>query len=105
MPETSSMIRTVPGGKAGPEGGAEELGCPAPRADGPAGLPPDRATTTPSATSTTTARTPIQTRRPFRLGGGDSKVSVGDSADGGSGGASTGECWTATPGPAGVVRS
>src|SRR5690348_7265345 len=104
MPATSSMIRTVPGEKVGPDGPADPLAGPA-AGNGAGELLPDRATTRPTTTSTTAARTAIPTTRACRLRGGEAKVSGADDADSGSGGASTGECWTATPGPAGVIRS
>src|SRR5690242_14298389 len=101
MPETSSMIRRVPGGKVGPAGG----GC----ADGTVGpatgvawpaLPRKRAAPT-TATSTSRETPTIHEVRllPDLVGGGNSGAARR------TGGARTGEDCTATPGPAGVATS
>src|SRR5829696_5504722 len=105
MPADSSTIRTVPGGKAGPEGG-----CPAVEGSGAAmgSSPPRLPTTSASTTALTTPSTPatIQAVLPglVRRGSGSTTHGAGRGA-GGRCGASTGDCWTATPGPAGVATS
>src|SRR5688572_15956525 len=106
MPASSSMIRTVPGANVGPAGG-----CGTDEEDGVATgfpLPPDRPMTTPMPTTSTRTSSEMPTIQPVRLRLGsrspDDRNSVG-AAGGRVGGASTGEDWTATPGPAGVATS
>src|SRR4051812_44179016 len=103
MPAASSTIRTVPGGKVWPEPDGDDV-APA-DGSGMAPLLPGRQINSPTTTTTTSPSTP-RTRSgrrradiPGRGSGPESKTS------GGRSGASTGAVRTATPGPAGVVRS
>src|SRR4051812_26084022 len=103
MPATSSMIRTVPGGNVGPDRSGEPDGRLLTAGELP---PPARAATKPRTTRTTRTRTPIPIIRPLRSRRGrEANVSGAEAAVSGSGGASTGDRWTVTPGPAGVVTS
>src|SRR5688572_20910644 len=102
MPAASSMIRTVPGAKVGPAGG-----CGTDEDDGVATgspPPPDRPTTTPMPTTSTRTSNEMPTIQPVRLRSPDDRISA-SGAGGRTGGARTGDDWTATPGPAGVATS
>jgi hypothetical protein len=106
MPDASSMIRTVPGGK-----GCASWGSGSPGAwvgDSCATGPSESAllrnnAAAPTATMTSRAASTIQTDRlpPAAAGSGTGP----HSRSGGRSGASSGEDWTATPGPAGVATS
>src|SRR6476661_9718526 len=101
MPETSSMIRSVPGGNVGPAGGDSWDG----NVGSAAGVAvPDLPTN--SAAPTTATSTSRQSPRiqGVRLAGGVVGASNSGTA-GGMGGARTGEVCTATPGPVGVATS
>ena len=101
------MIRTVPGGKVGPAGGCgTDDGDDGGRDGVPS--PPDCPTTSADADDEhqdeqRDAHDPARSGRRSP----DDRISVGGSAAAGgrAGGASTGEDWTATPGPAGVATS
>ena len=107
MPAASSMIRTVPGGNVWPAGGPgtnEDDGGVGPEATS-RGVPPEPSTSaaTTATMSPTIDRPTIQAVRllPSEAGG-----STGTGCGSGlRGGARTGDDWTATPGPAGVVTS
>src|SRR4051794_32885332 len=112
MPAASSTIRTVPGGNADGPGGDGD--CADEDADGAAAAPsfPDRPVTSTAKTATiASAESPTShpTREPLggRPPGGGAPGDSAGAGTGGSGrrGARTGEAWTATPGPARVVRS
>src|SRR4051794_909760 len=102
MPETSSMIRRVPGGNVGPAGGwgADGTAGAATGGAAPPELPRKR------AAPTTATRT---SRQSPRIQGVRLRADVvgcwNSGAAGRTGGARTGEDCTATPGPAGVARS
>src|SRR3954451_21776358 len=107
MPAALSIIRTVPGGNVRPAGGPgtkEEDGGVGPEATSP-GVPPRPTTSaaTTAMTSPTMDRPTIQAVRLLPPPAGGSAGTVGGS--GLRGGARTGDDWTATPGPAGVVTS
>jgi hypothetical protein len=104
MPAAASTIRTVPGGNDGAAGNDGEAGS----GDGSAAggrLPPrltrSPTTTAPMTTSASSGTTHgLRRRGPTGSGPGSDVRSSGD-----LGGASTGDHWTSTPGPAGVVTS
>src|SRR3712207_2778928 len=104
MPAVSSMIRTVPGANVGPDGiGASEV-----EDVDAAGVPlvPALPTSRPAPTTSTSTSSEIPMIQPVLLEPADSRISGSPVGMGGrSGGASTGEERTATPGPAGVVTS
>src|SRR4051812_32413947 len=101
MPASSSKMRTVPGSNVGPAGGSgnEDDG----GGSTTSGPPSDvaRATMPKTATRATTAR-PTTQPTPLRrsVGGGSGGAITPELTAVVGSGASTGECWTATPGPA-----
>src|SRR4051812_26887166 len=104
MPDSSSMIRTVPGGKVGPAGGS---GC----ADGAGDTAvvrssaPDRPRKSAVPTTATSTSSAMPTTRPDGRPPSDGDSSGGSGAGIRAGGARTGEDWTSTPGPAAVATS
>src|SRR5688500_17597429 len=104
MPDAGSMIRTVPGGNVGAPGGSV-AGDDGDWAVGASGLdPPTSSAATTAATRPSTARPTIHAVRGPLLSDDGSTGEIVAGAAGGDG-ASSGEVWTATPGPAGVVTS
>src|SRR5215217_2236286 len=103
MPDASSMIRTVPGGNAGPAGGE---GCTVGAGDSATG---SSVLERPRKTAAPTTATRMSRAMPMTLP--DRRPPSPDSSSGGagtatgSGGARTGEYWTATPGPDAVATS
>src|SRR3954449_3956346 len=100
-PESSSKIRTVPGANVGPAGtGSDGTGRSAVVV-----VSFDLPTTTPITRTTISATTDSPTTGPVGNDRGDVGGTDGAAGSGRAGGARTGDCWTATPGPAGVVTS
>src|SRR3954462_8441389 len=104
MPDSSSMIRTVPGGKGGPAGGG---GGAAGGGDSAAAWSsaPDRPRKSAVPTTATSTSSAMPTTQPDRRPPSDGDSSGGSGTGIRAGGARTGEDWTSTPGPAAVATS
>src|SRR5688572_22688191 len=97
------MIRTVPGGNSVPAGGGGSWAV----VDAAVGVSafPDRPSSIPAPTTRTRTSSEIAMIQPART---PVLAGAGSGWTGGSGGrcgASSGDVWTATPGPAGVATS
>src|SRR3954463_6688537 len=103
MPEASSTIRSVPGGKVGPAGG----GCPVAGAGASAagGAPPELPRNRAAPTTAMSTSSEIPTIHGVRAAGSCDHGAWGTGSGERTGGVSTGEDCTATPGPAGVATS
>src|SRR4051794_23870907 len=108
MPDSSSMIRTVPGGKVGRAGGGGWVDGVGDCAMNPSSVPgrPMR-TAAPTTATRTSSAIPMTQPGPGPPPADDSSGGRGPGRGSGSGagGARTGEDRTATPGPAGVATS
>src|SRR4051812_11081798 len=108
MPDSSSMIRTVPGGKVGRAGGGGWVDGVGDCAMNPSSVPgrPMR-TAAPTTATRTSSAIPMTQPGPGPPPADDSSGGRGPGRGSGSGagGARTGEDCTATPGPAGGATS
>src|SRR4051812_19356518 len=103
MPETSSTIRTVPGGNVGPAGGACSVAGAVAPAAGVASFELPRNSAVPTTATSTSNEMP--TIQGVRAGGSWDHAVSGTGAGERTGGVRTGEDCTATPGPARVATS
>src|SRR4051794_33694760 len=103
MPEASSTIRSVPGGKVGPAGG----GCPVAGAVASAAgvAPPELPRNRAAPTTATSTSSEIPTIHGVRAGGACDHGPWGTGPGGRPGGVRPRDDCTATPGPAGVATS